>query len=173
MLCDCTIIAFNLLHDCYFFFPHLFSNVELLWAHKSFYHRIMLLNLLIFMWFSFRILNLLLYQTILVEKYLCNFILYVVHVIVITTSHCHDQIWFVRFLWYLFMFFTLLYFIFYGIMVYALSPNPQLWTLFHLHFIQCGTFFLGFINPRMGSIKYPLPIKLKCQLSFKCIHQNG
>lgn len=58
----------------------------------------------------------------------------------------------IKFCWYLFfMFFTLLYFTYYGMMAVGLTPNHQIGSIVSSAFYGSWNLFSGFIVPRMVS----------------------
>jgi ABC-type multidrug transport system permease subunit len=58
-----------------------------------------------------------------------------------------------KFLWYLFfMYFTLLYFTFYGMMTVAVTPNHHIASIISSAFYGIWNLFSGFIIPRTVSI---------------------
>ncbi|CAN1140261.1 ABC transporter G family member 37 [Linum perenne] len=61
-----------------------------------------------------------------------------------------------KFLWYIFfIYFTLLYFTFYGIMTVAVTPNYHIAAIISSFFYSLWNRFCGFMIPRQVSI-YPL-----------------
>lgn len=54
-----------------------------------------------------------------------------------------------KFLWYLFiMFFTLLYFTFYGMMTVAMTPNHHIASILSFAFFAMWNLFSGFVVPK-------------------------
>lgn len=71
-----------------------------------------------------------------------------------------------KFLWYLFfMYFTLLYFTFYGMMAVAITPNHQISSIVSASFYAIWNAFSGFLIPRTVSYidysMYALEVILK------------
>lgn len=61
-----------------------------------------------------------------------------------------------KFLWYqFFMFFTLLYFTYYGMMAVAMTPNHHISGIVAFAFYGLWNAFSGFIIPRTVSISWP------------------
>lgn len=62
-----------------------------------------------------------------------------------------------KFFWYIyFMFFTLLYFTYYGMMTVALTPNENISNIVSYSFYALWNLFSGFIIPRPVSYTYAL-----------------
>lgn len=70
-----------------------------------------------------------------------------------------------KFLWYIFfMFFTLLYFTYYGMMAVALTPNAQIGSIVSTAFYAIWNIFASFVIPRPVSLTPPTVYSISYQV---------